>query len=164
MADTFMPVGDTAELRRAYGRFPSGVTAVCGIRGGVPFGMAASSFTTVSLDPPLVSVCLTEQSQTLRLLRHVDRIGISILAGAQGDVCRSLAQPANRFDGLSWHSSESGAVFIDAAAGWLDCTLYDELPAGDHQILLLRVHGFRVNRDSDPLVFHDSRFRELATS
>src|SRR5918997_4998820 len=74
---------DPQELRRAYGCFPSGVTAICTLVDGAPDGMAASSFTSVSLDPPLVSVCVQNTSTTWPRLRHLPRLGVSVLAESQ---------------------------------------------------------------------------------
>src|SRR3546814_15819531 len=79
-----------AQLRAAFGCFPSGITAVCALIDGKPVGMAASSFTSVSLDPPLVSVCVPNRSTPWRQLRSVLRMGVSVLAGGQGRACRTL--------------------------------------------------------------------------
>lgn len=155
---------DTAVMRKAYGCFPSGVTAVCGTVDGEPFGMAASSFTSVSMEPPLVSVCITNGSRTLSLLRQGVRIGLSVLAHDQGAICRTLSGPGDRFAGVGWTTDPAGAVFVDGAAAWLDCAVHDDLPAGDHRIVLLRVHGYRVDDGCEPLVFHRSTFRSLVAS
>lgn len=71
---------DTTLLRSVFGRFPTGVTAVCAEVDGAPVGMAASSFTSVSLSPPLVSVCVQNSSQTWPVLRRARRIGVSVLS------------------------------------------------------------------------------------
>lgn len=155
---------DSAELRRAYGAFPSGVTAVCGLAGGEPFGMAASSFTSVSLEPPLVSVCVNTGSRTLEAVRAAGRVGLSVLAEGQAAVCSSLAGAGDRFADVAWSATDAGAVFIEGASAWLDCSVHDVVEAGDHQILLLRVHGHHVDDVVEPLVFHRSRFRSLLAS
>ena len=77
------PVLDPQRLRHVFGAFPSGVAAVAALVGGVPVGIAASSFTSVSLDPPLVSLCVAHTSTTWPLLRGADRLGVSILGEAQ---------------------------------------------------------------------------------
>jgi flavin reductase (DIM6/NTAB) family NADH-FMN oxidoreductase RutF len=86
--------GDTltaGALRRAFAMFPSGVTAVCATVEGRPVGLAASSFTSVSLDPPLVSVCIAHTSSTWPLLRAAGRVGVSVLAEGHASIARQLA-------------------------------------------------------------------------
>lgn len=155
--------GDAALLRQVFGCFPSGVTAVCAQVGGEQVGMAASSFTSVSIDPALVSICVQNTSQTWPRLRSAARIGLSVLSDGQHAACRSLsAKDGDRFDGLRWSRNEHGAIFIDGASAVLDCTLYGELPAGDHAIALLEIHQVHADLGAAPLIFHGSRFRRLA--
>src|SRR5260221_1292831 len=92
---------NSRELRNAYGCFPSGVTAICAIVGGQPVGMAASSFTSVSLEPPLVSVCVQSSSRTWAVLKASKRVGVSVLGQTHGEVCRQLAaKTGDRFAGV----------------------------------------------------------------
>jgi flavin reductase (DIM6/NTAB) family NADH-FMN oxidoreductase RutF len=153
-------VGD--QLRRAFGQFPSGVSAVCVDIEGIPVGLAASSFTSVSMSPPLVSVCIQRSSTTWPTMRLRPGLGLSILAEDQEGVCRRLAsRQGDRFADVDWFVTERGSLLIEGASLWLDCSLHEELPAGDHDIVLLRVHHVGT-RDAPPLVFHGSRFRRLA--
>lgn len=152
------------QLRRAFGCFPSGVTAVCARSDGEPVGLAASSFTSVSMQPPLVSVCIQHTSTTWPKLREQPRLGLSVLAEGQDEICARLASKSgDRFAGTDWFASEDGSVFVDDATLWLDCTIHEEVTCGDHDIVLLRIHGLSVAPDTSPLVFHGSRFRRLAT-
>lgn len=80
-----------ALLRQAFGCFPSGVTAVCALDSGAPVGMAASTFTPVSLSPALISVCVQDTSTTWPKLRRRSHVGVSVLAQGQDEICRSLA-------------------------------------------------------------------------
>lgn len=154
---------DGAELREAFGCFPSGVTAVCALVDGVPVGMAASSFTSVSVAPPLVSVCVQDTSTTWPKLRDRARLGVSVLAEGHDAECLSLSRKTgDRFAGVDWVAGDAGGVFVHGASLWLDCSLHAELPAGDHAIALLEIHGLRAEADTPPLVFHGSRFRRLA--
>jgi flavin reductase (DIM6/NTAB) family NADH-FMN oxidoreductase RutF len=151
-------------LKGAFATFPSGITAVAAIRDGRPRGLAASSFTSVSLDPPLVSVCIARTSTTWPALRTAPRLGLSVLAQEHGRVARSLAaRGIDRFADVSWECTPQGAVFVDGSALWLDCTRYDELPAGDHEIVLLCVQQLWTYPEVSPLVFHGSKFRQLRT-
>jgi flavin reductase (DIM6/NTAB) family NADH-FMN oxidoreductase RutF len=156
---------DPAALRQAYGCFPSGVTAVCAMLDGEPIGMAASAFTSVSLDPPLVSVCVQRTSTTWPKLRKVPRLGVSVLGAGHGTVCRQIAsKTGDRFAGIQWDVTPEGALFVHGASAWLDCAVEEVVPAGDHEIILLRIYALRAYPDVAPLVFHGSRFRQLAAA
>jgi flavin reductase (DIM6/NTAB) family NADH-FMN oxidoreductase RutF len=160
---------DHLRLRRAFGVFPSGVVAVAAVVGEQLVGLAASSFTSVSMDPPLVSFSIANSSRTWPDLRRADRIGVTILAAHHGDVCRQLAGPAqHRFDGVPTTVSAAGAVTLDEGLAWFDCSIHREVEAGDHTIVLLRLHAVEHPADppggSSPLVFHRSAFGRLAPS
>jgi flavin reductase (DIM6/NTAB) family NADH-FMN oxidoreductase RutF len=153
---------DPHRLRRVFGVFPSGVAAVAAIVDGAPAGLAVSSFTSVSLDPPLVSVCVAHTSSTWPKLRAATRLGVSILSAAQERAGRQLAgRGADRFAELDWRTTAAGAVLLDGAAGWLDTSVEQEVRAGDHDVIVLRVHDLDANHDVSPLVFHASRFHRL---
>jgi flavin reductase (DIM6/NTAB) family NADH-FMN oxidoreductase RutF len=155
---------DSQVLRQAFGCFPSGVTAFCGLVDGSPEGIAASSFTSVSLEPALVSVCVANNSTTWPKLARMSRLGISVLASEHGTVARALASKSpNRFDDVDWTSTEGGAVFVHGASLWLECKPFLRLPAGDHEIVLLEILALEMNPDVTPMVFHRSTFYELAT-
>ncbi|OJY53572.1 flavin reductase family protein [Pseudonocardia sp. 73-21] len=157
-----VPVTTGEQLRTAFGCFPSGVTAVCADVNGTPVGLAASSFTSVSVEPPLVSVCMQHTSTTWPVLRNRSRLGLSVLAEGHDDICARLARKTgDRFAGTDW-VADDGAVFVHGATLWLSCTIHTEVPAGDHDIVLLHVLGIRADTTAAPLVFHGSRFRRLA--
>ncbi|MBO0895762.1 flavin reductase family protein [Arthrobacter sunyaminii] len=153
-----------AALRRAFSRFPSGVAALCAVIDGEPQGLVASSFTVgVSMDPPLVMFAVQNTSRTWPVLRGSARIGVSILGSDHEGVCKQIASRAgDRFAGLDLHTDDSGSLFLDRAALWLECSVENEVPAGDHQVVLLRVHGHASHEDAhEPLIFHGSAFRRL---
>jgi flavin reductase (DIM6/NTAB) family NADH-FMN oxidoreductase RutF len=153
---------DGASLRRAFGAFPTGVMALAAVRDGSPVGMAASSFTSVSLDPPLAAVCVAQSSTTWPVLRTCPRVGLSVLAADHGALCRQLAaRDADRFAGVGWEQSPSGAVFVHGAALWLECSVATVTPAGDHDIVVFAVEAVRADPDVAPLVFHRSAFTRL---
>jgi flavin reductase (DIM6/NTAB) family NADH-FMN oxidoreductase RutF len=154
---------DPMQLRGVFGAFPSGVTAVAAQLDGAPVGLAASSFTSVSIDPPLVSLCVARTSTTWPVLRTAARLGVNVLSSAHEDACRRLAGAADqRFVGLTWTATDDGAVLLDGVSAWFDCSIDQEVGAGDHVIVVLRVHDLAVDHDIAPLVFHRSRFRGLA--
>jgi len=158
---------DPVRLRQAFGVFPSGVVAVAAEVDGRPVGLAASSFTSVSIDPPLVSFSIATTSKTWPDLRRADHLGVTILAGHHGEVCRRLAGPVDeRFTGIDVSVSADGAVTLDDGLARFDCTIYSEVEAGDHTIVLLRLHAVdHAGADvegSSPLVFHRSAFGRIA--
>jgi flavin reductase (DIM6/NTAB) family NADH-FMN oxidoreductase RutF len=156
---------DPAQLREAFGVFPSGVVAVAADVDGRRVGLAASSFTSVSLDPPLVSFSVANSSKTWPDLRRADHLGLTILADHHGEVCRRLAGPVeHRFDDLPVTASDDGAVTLDEGLARFDCTIHREVEAGDHTIVILQLHAVEHTDTSLPLVFHRSAFGRLSES
>lgn len=160
---TLAETEDPRLLRNAFACFPSGVTSVCAMVDGQPVGMAASSFTSVSITPALVSVCVDNGSSTWPKLQGAARIGVSVLGEDHDKVCRQLASrdASARFTGLDISASDDGAVFVDEAPLWLECSIFQEIPAGDHVIVLLKIEALLVQSNVHPLVFHGSTFRQL---
>lgn len=153
---------DPAELRRVFGAFPSGVVAIAAFVDGAPLGMAASSFTSVSLDPPLVSICVANTSTTWPALREAPRFGVSVLAASQEHAGRQLAaRNVDRFANLDWRVTSEGAVMLVGASAWLHCSRHAVYPGGDHDIVVLRVHDLDADKAMPPLVFHASKFHRL---
>lgn len=151
-----------AALRQAFSLFPTGVVAVAALVDGKPVGFAVNSFTSVSLDPALVGICIANSSTTWPQLAGATRLGLSILGSGQGALCRSLsARGIDRFADIRWRAEGEGAVFIEDAALWLECEVRSSFPGGDHEVVLLEVHGSELFPDVAPLVFHQSKFREL---
>jgi flavin reductase (DIM6/NTAB) family NADH-FMN oxidoreductase RutF len=153
---------DPSLLRQAFGIFPTGVVAVAAEVDGQLLGLAASSFTSVSLKPPLVSVSIANTSRTWPDLRRATRLGVTVLADHHRAAARQLAGPVDRrFDGLAVALSSDGAVTLTDGLAQFDTTIYREVEAGDHTIVLLRLHGVEQADDSLPLVFHRSDFGRL---
>lgn len=160
---TTAPQFDQSILRTAFGCFPSGVTAICGIVAGAPHGIAASSFTSVSLEPPLVSVCIAHTSTTWPKLAQAKRLGLSVLAAGHHRVARSLAaRSTDKFSDVEWVATTDGAVLVRGSTLWLECAIFEQVPAGDHDIVILRITSLETHPDIAPMVFHRSAYRELA--
>ena len=135
---------DPRALRDAFGAFLTGVTVVTTVDAtGAPIGFTANSFTSVSLDPPLLLVCLAKTSRNYVTLTGAKGFGVNILSEAQKDVSNTFARPVeDRFAAVDWTSGPFGApVFADVAA-WFDCSTHDVVDAGDHVILVGRVEAF----------------------
>ncbi|HZA09286.1 flavin reductase family protein [Mycobacterium sp.] len=151
-----------ASLREAFGHFPTGVIAIAAEVDGTRVGLAASTFVPVSLDPPLVSFAVQNTSQTWPKLRVLPRLGISVLGESHDEAARALAaRTGDRFAGLRTVSTANGAVFIDGTSVWLESSIEQSVPAGDHTIVILRVNDITVHPDVAPIVFHRSTFRRL---
>ncbi|MEI9988559.1 MAG: flavin reductase family protein [Rhizomicrobium sp.] len=154
---------DDRMLRDAFGAFPTGVVAVAAQVDGRLVGLAASSFTTVSLDPPLVSFSVAKGSTTWPELRRAKHLGVTVLAEDHGALSRQLAGPAReRFIGVAFEITDSGAVMLAEGIAQYDCTVREEFEAGDHVIVLLQLHTVVVHSRGQPLIFHRSEFRKLA--
>ena len=154
---------DPARLREAFGFFPTGVVAVAAEVEGRLIGLAASSFTSVSLEPPLVSINLATSSKTWPDLRRAGHLGVTVLADHHDVVCRQLAGPVDqRFDDLAYRVTDDGAVTLDEGLAQFDCTIHNEVEAGDHTIVILRLHAVEHADNSQPLVFHRSAFGSVS--
>jgi len=154
---------DPVRLREAFGSFPTGVVAVAAEVDGQLLGLAASSFTSVSLNPPLVSINLAATSKTWPDLRRAEHLGLTVLAHHHGPLCRQLAGPVDqRFTDVAHTVTPEGAVVIDGGLAKFDTTVYREIDAGDHVLVLLELHALDNGSQSlSPLVFHRSQFGSL---
>ncbi len=151
-----------ASLRAAFGHFPSGVIAIAAELDGARVGLAASTFVPVSLDPPLVSFCVQNTSETWPRIKGVPVLGISVLGEAHEVAARTLAaKSGDRFAGLETESSDAGAVFVRGTSVWLEAAIEQEIPAGDHTIVILGVREVTVHDGVAPIIFHRSGFRRL---
>lgn len=154
---------DTA-LREAYSHFPQGMVLVGAEIAGVRHGLVASTFTVgVSLDPPLVSLAVQHSSQTWPALRGHGYLGVTLLGRSQAPVARQLASTdrARRFDGVDVTVDPQGALIVQDAPAWMTVRVYDEMPAGDHDMVLLEVLSIDSLPGAEAMVFHRSRFKEL---
>ena len=156
---------DAEVLRRAFGVFPTGVVAVAAEVDGELIGLAASSFTSVSMIPPLVSINLASASKTWPDLRRASHLGLTVLADHHGPLCRQLAGPVDkRFTDVDVTVTSDGAVLIDDGLAKFDTTIYREVDAGDHVLVLLALHAVDHSDLDTPLVFHRSGFDSLASA
>ncbi|MDL4818961.1 flavin reductase family protein [Actinomadura opuntiae] len=156
---------DGARFRQVMGRFATGVVAITAVDPGTgrPTGLAANSFTSVSLDPPLVGFCVAHTSTTWPRLRGAARLCVNILGGHQLEVCERLAaKGGDKFDGIEWTGTPDGAPLIDGAPAWLECSVEQEHVAGDHVIVVARVHALDEHHDGPPLVFYRGAYGRIA--
>lgn len=145
---------DKFDLRRAFGSFATGVTIVTTLdNDGQPVGFTANSFSSVSLDPPLVSVSIAKSAFGLPLFTESDGFAINILAEDQRDLSNRFAsQGSDKFAGVSWQSGQTGAPRLEKVVAWFDCENFQQVDAGDHVILIGKVLDYSYNTDA-PLGF-----------
>ncbi|HEY6251493.1 MAG TPA: flavin reductase family protein [Candidatus Angelobacter sp.] len=132
---------DLEQFRRACGNFPTGVTITTVVSPeGTPHGITLSSFTSVSLDPPLVLICIDQRSRIQEYL-HVDQyIGINVLNAEQQDLSRQFARTwADRFNGVEWYPGLTGVPVLCNVPAAFECQIATILPAGDHVVIIGRV-------------------------
>lgn len=134
-------------LRNAFGTFMTGVTVVTSYDDtGNPLGFTANSFASVSLDPPLVSVCLANTSSNYESFAKTQKLGINILAEDQIEVSNTFARPIqDRFAAVGWKNGPHGSPILDGVSAWFDCKMHKTVDAGDHLILIGEVKAFDHN-------------------
>lgn len=144
-----------ARFRSVLGHFATGVTIVAGVHGDQPVGLSVNSFTSVSLDPPLVAFCAAKASSTWPRLRRVGAFTVNVLAEHQEHLSRLFAtRNVDKFGDLRWWPAPSGAPVIDGVLAWIDCAMEAEYDAGDHVIVVARVRDLDVADEGRPLLFY----------
>ncbi len=133
------------DLRRALGAFATGVTVVTTIDSvGQPRGFTANSFTSVSLDPPLVLVCVAKAAPSCSVFSNTEHFAINILAESQRAVSASFSsKDGKRFSEINWQKGSTGSPLIEEVVAWFECVKHDTVDAGDHFILLGRVVDYQ---------------------
>jgi flavin reductase (DIM6/NTAB) family NADH-FMN oxidoreductase RutF len=155
---------DPRHYRTVLGHFPTGVVVVTAIdcHGG-PAGMAVGSFTSVSLDPPLVGFLPSRTSSSFPRIRTAGSFCVNVLGVGQQELCRRFAVPGgDKFAGLSWVAAPSGAPRLDGIAAWIDCDLESITEAGDHYLVLGRVRELAAAPNGAALVFHRGAYGRFA--
>ncbi len=149
-------------MRHALAGFATGIAVVAAEIDGEVVGLSANSFTSVSLNPPLVSVAFSNTSTTWPQLRRATRWGISILGETQTGLLQDLRRPSTeRFDRIAMDVVDD-AAFVRGALARLTVELDTEIPAGDHVLTLLRVLDLHRDDEQRPLVFFGSNSHRLA--
>ena len=162
--ETAAPSFDSARFRQVLGHFATGVTVVTTVApDGEPAGLAVGSFTSVSLDPPLVAFCPSRTSSTWPVIRDAGSFCVNILAEDQEDISRVFASKgADKFRGVGWKPSSTGSPILNDVLAWIDCRLETVLDGGDHHVVLGRVVELHVEREDGPLVFYRGGYGRFA--
>jgi flavin reductase (DIM6/NTAB) family NADH-FMN oxidoreductase RutF len=157
------PPPDTIRLRSVLGRFATGVTVVA-TGGKTPCGMTANAFTSVSIDPPLILICVTRSSELCQAVLREGCFAVSVLAAHQEDLARYFANHARprgaaEFAKVRWSPGPgTGAPVLDDALAWLDCAVTTSHDGGDHEIFLGSVLASGAGPEQDALLFFLGNF------
>jgi 3-hydroxy-9,10-secoandrosta-1,3,5(10)-triene-9,17-dione monooxygenase reductase component len=141
--------------RHVLGHYPTGVAVITAVTPNGPVGLSMNSFTSLSLEPPLVLFCPALNSSTWPLLRDAGDIAINVLSAGQESVSRLFAsRVSDRFTSIDWTPGTNGAPLLSDALGWLECSIEAEYPAGDHTVVTARIQRMGVHDEiAAPLVY-----------
>jgi flavin reductase (DIM6/NTAB) family NADH-FMN oxidoreductase RutF len=159
---------DSALFRKVLGSYPTGVSVITALDGNdQPLGMIVGTFTSVSLDPPLVGFLPDKKSTTWPQIQAAGHFCVNVLGSDQQEVCRAVsAKGAEKFAGVDYAISQHKLPVIANSIAAIECSIHSVVEAGDHWIVLGRVLSLDIVRDEDPMLFHRGRyggFAELAS-
>lgn len=159
-----MPVNPD-DFKRALGSWAAGVTVVITEHDGKYYGLTASSFSSLSLDPPLVLICVANGNHLERMVRESKKFGITILAEGQDEISGAFAKsgrdPVDSLDEFDTFTLETGSPLIEGGLGYVDCSLDQAIEGGDHTIFIGRVEQARFDEEKKPLIYFRRGYRDL---
>lgn len=146
---------DSSIFRRTLGNYPTGVCVVTAVQDdGTPVGMSVGSFTSVSLDPPLVGFFPDRKSTSWPRIQSAGRFCVNVLADHQEPICRVFASKAeDKFAGIPYRPAPGGSPILDGVLAWIDCELHSVQGAGDHYLVLGQVRSLEIGHSGKPLLF-----------
>ncbi len=146
---------EAPQFRETLGHYPTGVAVVMIVdERGQPDGMVVGTFSSVSLDPPLIAFFPAKNSASFSRLRGARTFCVNVLAADQESLCRRIATVGfGKFDGVAWRAAPRGSPILDGSVCWIECTFEDVREGGDHFVVLGRVHDLGVQRSTLPLLF-----------
>lgn len=153
---------DSDDFKAALGRFGSGVTIITAYgQGGTPQGFTASSFCSLSIDPPLVLFCLARDATAFQAFAASETFGVNILTRAQSDLSGRFAEKrSDKFDGVPLMGGEWQTPLLPGCLANLQCRTTQTFPGGDHLIVVGEVGQVHLG-EGDPLIFHRGRYGTL---
>lgn len=151
---------DSKTFRSVLGHFCTGVTVVSADDGERVAGLACQSFAALSLDPPLVLFCPAKTSGSWQVIERAGRFAVNVLANDQREVSSVFgSRNPDKFDSVDWRYSPGGSPLIEGVLTWIDCTTEAVHEAGDHYVVVGRVHALGEPRtDTRPLLFYQGRY------
>jgi flavin reductase (DIM6/NTAB) family NADH-FMN oxidoreductase RutF len=155
---------DPALFRETLGHYPTGVAVVTAIaEGGTPVGLVVGTFSSVSLDPPLVAFFPASSSSSFKQLRTARAFTVNVLAADQEPLCRQFATSgADKFNGVPWRPGPLGSPILEGTVSWIECGFEQIREAGDHYIVLGLVHALAVERSTLPLLFFQGGYGQFS--
>lgn len=154
---------DSARFRQVLGHFTTGVTVITAAPEAGPVGLAVGSFSSISLDPPLVGFFADKGSSSWPKIETTGVFCVNILGEHQEDVCRRFAsKEPDKFAGLGWKPAGSGAPLLDDVIAWIDCDIDQVVDAGDHVLVMGKVRDLDVGHDGPPLLFFRGGYGRFA--
>jgi 3-hydroxy-9,10-secoandrosta-1,3,5(10)-triene-9,17-dione monooxygenase reductase component len=146
---------DPRAMRDVLGHFASGVTVVTAVGADGPVGFTCQSFSSLSLDPPLVTFAPSRTSTTWPLLREAGRFCVNVLSEDQRALSGQFARSGtDKFAGVGWAPSAHGSPVLDGVVAWIDGELWAEYDGGDHTVVVARVLDLGADASRTPLLFH----------
>jgi 3-hydroxy-9,10-secoandrosta-1,3,5(10)-triene-9,17-dione monooxygenase reductase component len=153
---------DKDALRYVLGRYATGATIVTASWQGQPHGLAVNSFTSVSLQPPMILFCPGKGSETWPAISNARYFAVNVLAAGQDRLCRKFAKKdTDRFADIAYGYSPAGCPVLSDTLAYLECEIGDVYEAGDHFVVLGHVLRLGVAEDQSPLVFYEGGFHKL---
>lgn len=151
---------DPWKLRQAMAQFATGVTVVTTVEGGRPYGLTASSFASLSMDPPLVLVCLSKRLETHATIEKSGVFAINILSASQREFgmrfAGMLPDVEDRFAGIDWTTGATGSPLLAGCLSWVDCRVWKIHDGGDHSIFVGEAQDVGVSEGGEaPLLYHN---------
>jgi flavin reductase (DIM6/NTAB) family NADH-FMN oxidoreductase RutF len=150
------------EFRRACGRFATGLTVASVLDAqGQPHGLTVNSFTSVSLEPPLILICLGHAVTVIDAFRESKHFGINVLADSQRELSERFARKGqDRFDGLDWYCGETGVPLLPGVLAAMELAVRQRISTGDHDIFVGEMLKATIG-DGNPLIYWASQYRKL---
>lgn len=167
IADTAEAQAAARKFRDVLGRYCSGVTVITSMSGGEPVGMTCQSFSSVSLDPPLVMFIPAKTSRAWPVMQRAGHFCVNFLAADQAEISNVMASKgADKFAGIDWSPSKTGAPLLDGVVGYVDCTVHSVHEAGDHYVVIGRVQDMDLTGPPDggpvdPLLYFEGSYRTV---
>jgi flavin reductase (DIM6/NTAB) family NADH-FMN oxidoreductase RutF len=156
---------DPEQLRAAMRAWSSGVTVVTAAYGGEQHGMTVNSFTSVSLEPPLIIISLQDTARTRDLVYHAQAFGVTILSAAQQEISERFAgrtgDSEHRMAGLETETLVTGAPFLKGGLAYFDCRVRQSVDVGPNTMFIAEVVAARGNGEGHPLLYHNRKYHRL---
>ena len=154
---------EAATFREVLGNYPTGVCVITAMGvDGKPVGMVVGSFSSVSLDPPLVGFFPARSSSSWPQIEQAGHFCVNVLASDQTGLCRQIAAPGDKFAGVEYAVSDHGLPVLEGIVAAIECRLDSVIDAGDHLLVLGHVVRLETRRDADPMLFFRGKYGGFA--